>query len=733
MSIKKKLPKRFPFIQQRDAAECGSTCLAMIFKYHGLYNIQSTLRDLSAVTREGTSMLALSNIAEAAGFTTAGYRINFDTLSRIPLPCIAHYEGRHFVVIYRASKDRVWIADPAYGKADFTRDAFDAKWNGIVLTLEPTSKVFKNRDLLELVASQKGKERLVSKRFYLSLLYPLKFVVGEVLLLSLFLQLLGLALPFFSQSIIDRVLVYQDKKLLLIITLGMLGICAAQLILAYTRNALLTQFKVRFELVFFTNFFDHFIRLKQSYFDNSRREDFITRFQQHLRFRRILSPGLIQPFIDLLFAFNFMLVLFLYNVPLATIVCVSVLLQTLISIAITPRLRRLESKIFHDDAETLRGFIDTMLGAQSVKLLRLEKIKLWEWSNIYRKSLNRVLEGELTYSRLQAVLKVLSLSSQVAVYWLGALMAFRGELSIGQYVAFIAIFTIITNALNNVFSLWSMLAELSVSYSKLNQVLMAEPECDVTFEQTPERGKCEKIEIKDLSFRYSERSEAFVLKNLNLVMHKGDRIAVVGRNGSGKTTLAKILTQLYKDYEGSIFINDIELRDIHPQAWRAQVSMVPQQVYIFAGTIKENIALAKPNASMADIMEAARLADLHEFIGGLYLGYNHRISEDMFSLSGGQRLKIGFARLFLSNPDVIILDEASSALDVESESRVMLNLNRRFSDKIIISIAHRIHTIKDAHKILVLEDGALIEQGTHAALIEKRGVYHRFVSTYFTI
>lgn len=733
MGINLRRGKVFKLIRQRDLSECGTTCLAMILTHYGAYNLQSTLRKLAHVSKEGTSLQTLSEIAENFGFKTQGYRAEFDLLSQIHLPCIAHYEGNHFVVVYKVNKGNVWIANPAYGTEQLTKRDFTAKWNGIVLALEPTGSIFKNKDLQELIREQREIEHSVFKKFYASILYPFKFALVEILAVSLVLQMMGLALPFFTQNIIDRVLVFQDERLLYVILFGMFGIFLIHVAFTYIRNILLAQFKVNFESSFFSNFFNHFLHLEQSYFDSHKREDLINRFQENLKVRRILSPAILQPFVDLLFAVNFVIVLFIYNRTLATIALVFILILLATALLFTPKLRELENKVFHENADTMARFMDTLLGMQTVKLLSLERLKLWEWKSVYTKGLNRVLRTEQTYARLQASVRGIYFLGQLIVYWLGARMALRGELTIGQYLAFIGIFTTILISLNSIFTLWPMVTEISISYSRLNDVLTTQPEKVDLLEQRTDAGRFETLELQDVSFRYMETSEKYALKNINLKIKTGEQLAIVGRNGSGKTTLAKLLTKLYPEYAGRILINDVDMQSLHPHYLRKKIVMLPQAVYLFYGTIYENIACGNPSASMTDVIEAAKLADIHDHIKGLYLGYNHMISEDNSSFSGGQKLKIAFARLFLTDPEVIILDEASSALDIETEHLITKNLRERFAGRTIISIAHRLHTVKGADRIVVLDNGSIAEVGNHDSLLERRGLYHRFISTYLDV
>jgi ABC-type multidrug transport system fused ATPase/permease subunit len=249
-------------------------------------------------------------------------------------------------------------------------------------------------------------------------------------------------------------------------------------------------------------------------------------------------------------------------------------------------------------------------------------------------------------------------------------------------------------------------------------------------EQRAELGDLESIELRDLSFRYSAHSDKYALRGVNLEIKHGEQVAIVGRNGSGKTTLARLLTKLYADYTGKILINGVELRNIHPLFLRKTIVLVPQEVYLFSGTIHENISCGNPDASIAEVIEAAKLADIHHYIQSLYLGYNHIVSEESSVFSGGQKLKIAFARLFLSHPEVIILDEASSALDVETEHLIMKNVREHFRGKTLIFIAHRLHTVKTADRIIVMDNGSIAEVGDHEALLRMEGIYHQFIRTY---
>ena len=709
--------------------ECGTTCLAMIFKYYGYYNIQSLLVKLGEVTTEGTSLYNLAGVAEQFGFKTDAYELSYEHLHKIKMPCIAHYTGAHFIIIYKVTDEYVWIADPAYGKDKLTKEAFIKKWNGIVLEVAPTAEIFKNKDLEETVFAFRREQKSLYKKFYKPVIVALRPIIFEILLATGILQALGLAIPLFTQTIIDSVLVNQNKKLLVAILAGMGLIFITQVLLLYVRNVLLVQFRVNFELDFFSRFFRHFISLKQKFYDNNKREDFMARFQENMTIRQLVSPTVLENIIDLLFVLLYIPVLLFMNLKLGMIALGFVALYAGVTAYYAPIMRGLVYKVFYRNLETLGEFLDSLLGIKSIKLLAIENFKFRQWKNKYKKTLNVVLESEHKGILLHSVQRSIYFLSQLAVFWIGGYMTFNNEISIGQYLAITAIFLMVLNSLFNLSGIWYNLTELWVSLGRLNDVLVQETE-DTSVLDLTDHFSTETISIKNLSFRYSDKDQHYILKDLNLEITQGQHIGIVGRNGTGKTTLVKLLVNLYPTYEGEILYGSHELKKLNPLMVRKKVFLFPQDIYIFNGTIKENILYGNLNAETDDIIRAAKLAGLHDYVKSQYLGYNHKVGDTGSNLSGGQKLKIGFARLFLSDPDVIILDEASSMLDVESEGMIMANLKAHFKTKTIISIAHRMHTLKNADRILVIDQNRIAEDGKHDELMASKGVYYGFMNTY---
>jgi len=710
--------------------ECGPACLAMIFRYYGYYNITSFISQMAEVTTEGTSLYHLGEVAEQFGFRTEAYEMKFENFTDVTLPCIAHYEGVHFVVVYKVSKTHVLVANPAYSKDKLTREEFESKWNGIVLTVEPTPEIFKNKDLEDAVQEYRKRRKGIYGNFYRPAMLALRPVIFRILLATAVLQILGLAVPFFMQSIVDHALVNQNQRLLMVILWGMLTVFVMQTIFLYVRNILLVHFRAHFEIDFFGRFFRHFISLKQSYYDANKREDFMYRFQENLKIRQLVNPGVIESVVDLAFVLVYIPVLILYNTQLGLVALACVVLYLGTSAFFTPKIISLVQKVFYRNVIVLGSFLDTLMGMQTVKLLALENHMYRQWRNNYRRALNVVIDAEKKGIVLHTIQRSLYYLSHIIILWLGAYMTFRQEITIGQYLAISAIFLVVLNSLNSMAAVFYNFTELAVSLQRFNDVLIQDAE-EIDSSKKVNAFRVTPIEMRDVSFSYNRLEGENVLHHINLTFQQGEHIGIAGRNGSGKTTLAKLLLNLYPHYEGVITAGGHNLRDLNLSVLRKKIFHFPQDIYLFNGTILENIQYGNVDASIEDVIKAAELADLHELVHQLHLGYNQKIGDLGSNLSGGQRLKIGFARLFLSKPEFIILDEASSMLDVETEHRIIMNVKSHFSDCTIISIAHRMNTLRAADRILVIDRGTIVEEGRHDQLMANAdGIYAGFMKTY---
>lgn len=709
----------FPFVKMRDMTECGSSCLAMIFMHYGLFNAQSILREMANVGSSGTDFYSLSKTAEQFGFRSEAGRLTKDFLTKVDVPFIAHYEGNHFVVVFKASKRSVWVANPAIGIEKMSIQEFDQKWNGVSLFLEPTDNLFKNQDVIQYVSDSTKQHTSVTKAFFSSLFSSFRYRIAEVLFASLLLVLLSLALPFFTQTIIDTVLVFQNQNLLTIILLTMASVLLLHTVLNYSRHLLLTQFKVDVELEFFSRFFHHFLHLPQTYFDTHKREDLLQRFQENQKLRNIFHAGTVQSVIDILLAFILIPVLFWYNSTLASVALIFLVLFTLITILTAPRLRTLQQKVISESSKTMGSFLDSLLGITTVKLYSIETLKFWEWRRSYRQTLNTVSRAQHYQIVVSSFLRMLMITGQISIYWIGAFYSFHGELTIGEYVAFLSIFATITGSISMFSELWFIISDLTITVRNVGDVINHSTE-QTNSTQTVLSGSY--LSLSNVSFQYNS-SQPNVLSDITLSIPSGSKVAIVGRNGSGKSTLTKLMAGLYDSYSGSIAIGGQEVSSIAKDTLRSTIGFLLQDIYIFSGSIADNIRIAKPNATLQEVIKAAELADLHSYVSSLYLNYNQQVGDSGSNLSGGTRLKIGFARLFLSNPDIIIMDESTSALDSIAEEKIMSNIIQHFSSKTIIFITHKSSLLQYADTIHVLEYGRLIESGSPSNLLEKDSVF----------
>jgi ATP-binding cassette subfamily B protein len=724
----------FPFIQQNNVLESGMTCLAMIFKHYGLYNSRHLFNQLSDADTQGCTLYLLQQISEMFGFKTDNYQTNYENLEKLSFPCVAHYQGSHFVVIYGYSAKSVEVANPlSNGKETISKEEFLKLWNGSIVTFKATKDLKSNQNALELAAKHKIHYKDVVKHYYYDILYNMRGLGIQLLLATFTLEFLSLALPFFTQIIVDKAIVYQNRKLLFAVLAGMLLVLVAQVTLTHARNTLLAQFKAQFEFDFFSRFFEHFIHLRQKFFDQNKREDLINRFKESAYIRQALSPSSAQATMETVMMFIYSVVLYLYH-PFLAFIANFFMVACLVSLFVISQKRNVFiDKIFTENGKSMGEFIDALSGIQNLKLLSVEHIRMWRWGSQYRKNMNVVLDLEYLDNFLVTMMRTSYFTSLVAVYWYGAYLTFENEMTIGQYVAFNSIFFFIMNNLNKTIILATVFGQLKMILKKLNEILIQpREEQDLQLEQTEIIKPT--ITLDKVSFgyvnKYAAEEKKLILDNISLTIPYGNYVGIVGRNGSGKTTFVKLLAKLYDDFEGTISLNGIPIQKLHTYFYRRKVVTIPQQVHIFNDTIKNNILYGNPEATMEQVIEAAKLADIHDYIISNTLNYNTRVGESGVKLSGGQQLKIAFARLFLMNPEIIILDEASSALDVETEQKIIYNLQRHFKGKTIISIAHRLNTLVSADMLLVIDKGKLVEQGTHAELIGKDGIYAQFMKTY---
>jgi ATP-binding cassette subfamily B protein len=705
--------RRYPALLQLSETDCGAACLSMILRYYGKHVSINRLRDLANVSREGATLHSVAEAAETLGFHTRGIRASYEHLLKAELPAIAHWEGFHYIVLYEATPERVVVADPAIGLRKLSREEFEKGWTGYLLLMTPTAKI------------ENVEESKTTFGRFLPLLKPYRALLFEIFVASLVLQLFGLATPIFTQVIVDRVLVHQSTSMLNVLLIGMLIIAVFQTATAALRYYLLVHTTRRIDMQMVVNFYRHILSLPMRYFEERKVGDILKRFNENARIRDFLTGRALGVMLDCLMVFVYLALMFFYNVKLTLIALAFIPGYVILTIVVTPIFKRQYREAFEKSAEADSQMVESVTGVGTVKATAAERRVRWKLEGLIVKSLNVQFRSALSGMATISIGNLLQTLNVIFLFWYGAHLVIDGELSVGQLVAFNVLVTSITRPILSVVDLWREFQEINIALERLNDVFDAKPEEDPENQaliRLPRiRGH---IKFDNVTFRYPTRADKNALSNVNLEILPGQTVALVGRSGSGKTTFANMLLRLHQPNEGRIYIDGYDLRQVSINSLRSQVGVVPQDVFLFSGTIRENIAFGDPDAPLEQVVGAAMLAGAHEFVSELPLGYETKIGERGQSLSGGQKQRIAIARALFKKPRILIFDEATSALDTESERAIQQNLDQILKDRTTFIIAHRLSTVRNADLIIVMDRGTIRETGTHYSLMEQKGIYY---------
>ena len=708
----RKFTKRYPFFEQQSAADCGAACLVMIGRYWGKNFSINRLRDLANVSRSGASIRSLSAAAESLGFATRPVKASLDKLAQQPLPAIAHWEGKHYIVVYEITKKQVIVADPALGQRYLTINQFKAGWTGYALLLEPTASLKKTPE--------------ANTPFWqlLDLVKPHFQVLLEVFIASLLIQVFGLVTPLFTQLLLDRVIVQGSTLTLNTVGFGLLIFGLFRVVINGLRQYLLDHTANRISVALMVGFIKHTFGLPLSFFESRYVGDIVSRVQENQKIQRFLTGEALSIGLDLLTVVVYVGLMFWYSPPMAGMTLAIVPPFVLLTLFATPFLRRISREVFAAGTLENSYLIQSLTGISSIRSMAIEQTVRWHWEELLNNLIKKNFSGQVVSNQLQLVSSTIQSLASTGLLWFGAWLVIQNQLTIGQLVAFNMLLGNIIQPFQRLIILWNQLQEVIVATERINDVLEAEPEEDL--EHKPRQylpRLIGKISFNNVTFRYHSESEINILENLSFEILPEQTVAVVGRSGSGKTTLSKLILGLYPPTDGRVLIDNQDVTSISLHSLRSQIGVVDQDTFLFGGTIRENISIAHPEASLEEIIEAAQLAGADEFIKRMPMGYETQIGEGGGMLSGGQRQRLAIARALLGNPRLLILDEATSHLDSESERIIQNNLKKILQGRTSLIIAHRLSTVRHADLILVLDRGVLVESGTHDELINKKGHY----------
>ena len=707
------LTKRYPFRKQNSASDCGVTCLVMIGQYWGKNFGINQLRRLANVDRSGASIKGLINAAESLGFAPRPVQANLRALAKQELPAIAHWEGNHYVVVYRITKDRVIIADPNIGRRNLTRQEFVTGWSGYTLLLQPTAK-FKR--------APEAKQNLWK---YTELLKPYWLVLLEILIASLAIQIFGLFSPIFTQLLLDRVVVQRSIPTLIAIGAGMVIFRLFNIIISSLRRYLLYHTANKLDLSLIVGFISHTFQLPLSYFETRYVGDITSRISENRKIRRFITGEAVTTLLDILSVFVYISLMLWYSWQLSLLALVVIPFFAISTVIATPFLLRISRENFNASTKERRYLIEALTGVGTVKSMGVERAVRWRWEDLINESVKIDFTGKMIRERIRVATDIIDTTISSLVMLFGVFLVIQEQLTIGQLIAFNMLVGNVIDPFQRLINLWNDFQEIRIAIERIDDVINSEPEEDLETANLINLPTIKgDIRLENVTFRYNSESETNTIENLSFAVKPGQTVALVGRSGSGKTTIAKLLLGLYTPNSGKIFIDGHNILNISLKSLRQQVGVVDQDTFLFGGTILDNMTLGRPKATMSEIQEAARLAGAADFIEEMPLKYDTQIGEQGSLLSGGQRQRLAIARALLGKPRFLILDEATSSLDAESERIIQNNFNTILKNQTTLVIAHRLSTVRNADLILVMDRGLLVESGTHQELMDKKGQYY---------
>ncbi len=728
----------FTLVRQRDAKDCGPSCLAMIVKhYGGSFNINSIRTDC-ALNREGVSLLGISKAAEELGFKSVGGRLSFSSLaSEALLPCIVHWSQNHFVVVYKVKIQKkgdctIYVADPGKGLVSYTKEEFCEHWvstktngeeKGIVLLLEPTNQFYTQNDT-ETVLTQSRMAFLWSylkkyKRFFTQLILGL--LLGS---------LLQLIFPFLTQAVVDTGIGGKDIGFVWLVLMAEMMLLFSRTAIEFIRSKILLHISTRINISLISDFFIKLMKLPMNFFDTKQMGDLLQRIEDHRRVEQFLTSSSL----SLLFSFFtflvFGVVLVFYNLGVFAVFLFGTLLYAGWIVLFLEKRRLLDYKFFEQAGRNRNVTYQLIDGMQEIKLQGCEQRKRWEWEDVQADLFKVNLQALNLQQVQQAGSITINEVKNILITVLAATSVIQGNMTLGMMLAVQYIIGQLNSPVEQLIHFVYSWQDVSISLDRMNEIHTE------TNEENAERTRSSYTEestdghslaIKDLSFKYNIYSSKIILSDINLLIPNGKVTAIVGASGSGKTTLIKLLLGFYEPLSGSIQIGSANLSECNLGWWRSQCGAVMQEGYLFSDTIAKNIAISDDDPNIERIRHAARVANIADYVEALPLAYNTMIGQDGQGISQGQRQRILIARVIYKNPMFVFLDEATNALDANNEQAITDNLLDFYKGKTVIVVAHRLSTVRNADQIVVLNEGKIVELGTHEELIGKRGNYYGLI------
>ncbi|MCF0164154.1 MAG: peptidase domain-containing ABC transporter [Bacteroidales bacterium] len=722
----------FPHYRQLDTMDCGPTCLKIIAEYYGRHYDIESLRAMCHITKEGVSLLGISYAAEALGLHSTGVELTFDQLvQEATLPCIIHWRQSHFVVVYKIERKRnklfVNVSDPALGLLRYSREQFEEAWGenaedslGMALLLDPTPAFYTNKG--------KTMDRIhTSFSDLIKYLRPYNQFIVQLIFLMLTGSIISLILPFLSQSMIDEGISTGNRHFVMVILIAQMSMILGQLANNLIRSWLMLHMTTRISIVLISDFLSKLMRLPVSFFDSRKTGDIIQRIGDHSRIQSFLTGALLSMGMAIMTLLIYSIVMGLFDIRILSVFLFGSALYIAWVMLFMKKRRNLDYLRFQESATNQSTIMQIVNGMQEIKLNNCEKIKRWEWERIQSRLFN-VSVKSLSLGQVQQIGGTfIDQIKNLFISYLSATAVIDGNITFGMMTAVQFIIGQLNSPISQLIGFFQSAQDAKLSFERLSEIN------DMKEELITDKRYCESIpdksniEFSRVSYQYGGPLGDKVLDNVSVFIPFNKTTAIVGASGSGKTTMLKLMLGFYKPVEGTVLLGGRPVVDYPPELWRAMCGTVMQDGYIFSDSIERNISMGDENPLREKIKNAARIANIDEYIEKLPLGYNTIIGTEGIGLSNGQKQRILIARAVYKNARYIFFDEATNSLDANNEEVIIKRLNTYFRGKTVVIVAHRLSTVKNADNIIVLDKGRIVEQGTHNELSAKKGYYYSLV------
>jgi len=726
--------KPFPHYIQLDSMDCGPTCLRMIARHYGRSYSSQNLREKCFITREGVSMLGISDAAESIGMHTQGVKITLNQLiDGLPLPCILHWNQRHFVVLYKiatrhSSLVTFFIADPAGEKYVMNQEEFCQCWysskdhgkdTGTALLLQPSPEFYDYED-----DKEKQEKNLI---FYYRYLLPYKSQYAQIIVGMIIGMILSLIAPFLTQAVVDQGIGNSNLPFITLMLIAQLVLFITQMGMGFIQSWISLHTNTRISISLISDFLTKLMKLPIRFFDSKNIGDILQRIGDHGRIQGFMSGTTFSTIFSFVNFFVFAPIMAYYNLTILLVFLAGNTLYVVWILSFMRYRRKLDFKRFAQASANQSNLVQLVTGMQEIKLNNCEKQQRWKWERIQVKLFKISIQGTALGQYQQIGSIFFTQSTGLLISYLSAKAVVEGNITLGMMMSISYILGQLSGPIGAIIGFAQSLQDAKISLERLNEINNKEDEEQTIQNKIDSVPDNKTIHLKDVFFSYDGAERDYVLENLNLTIPQNKVTAIVGASGSGKTTIIKLLLGFYPPIKGKVIIDNIPLEDINPHLWRQKTGAVMQDGFIFSDTIANNIAVGVEEVDKKKLLYAVETANIKEFIESLPLKYNSKIGMEGNGISQGQRQRLMIARAVYKNPEYLFLDEATNALDANNERMILDNLIQFYKGKTVVIVAHRLSTVQNADNIIVLEKGKVIEKGTHKGLTEKRGAYYELV------